>query len=190
MKIRLRPSTFLIDLGPLGLILHWMDRIFPSLIMQNICVIFDKRITWRLHTEMIETKAFRIFIRIYCLLKSEVLNMNIKLTLHKVLIRSVMIYACPTCELAVDTWSLKIAVSEKQGSLNHWKCSKVHTGPLFAYGFQPSVCIRLYRGHFNDLDTFTALRFTATGASPDPLHYYVTRLAMRIVHGSSLCQQC
>jgi hypothetical protein len=34
-------------------------------------VIFDKRITRRLHTEMTEAKAFRTFIRIYSQLKSE-----------------------------------------------------------------------------------------------------------------------
>jgi hypothetical protein len=34
-------------------------------------VIFDKRITWRLQLEMTEAKAFRTFIRIYSLLKSE-----------------------------------------------------------------------------------------------------------------------
>jgi hypothetical protein len=28
-------------------------------------VIFDKRMTWRLHMEMIEAKAFRTFIRMY-----------------------------------------------------------------------------------------------------------------------------
>jgi hypothetical protein len=42
-------------------------------------VIFDKRITWRLHLEMIEAKAFRTFIRIYSLLKSERLSAKIKL---------------------------------------------------------------------------------------------------------------
>jgi hypothetical protein len=34
-------------------------------------VIFDKRITWRLHREMIETKALRTFIRVYSIFKSE-----------------------------------------------------------------------------------------------------------------------
>jgi hypothetical protein len=58
--------------------------------VKYIGVIFDKRITWRFHTEMIETKAFRTFIRIYSLLKSEHLTSNIRLTLHKALIRSVM----------------------------------------------------------------------------------------------------
>jgi hypothetical protein len=55
-------------------------------------VIFDKKMTLRLHTEMIEAKAFRKFIRIYSLFKSERLSANIKLTLHKALIRSVMTY--------------------------------------------------------------------------------------------------
>jgi hypothetical protein len=34
-------------------------------------VIFHKRNTWRLHMERIEVKAFRTFIRIYSLFKSE-----------------------------------------------------------------------------------------------------------------------
>lgn len=34
-------------------------------------VIFDRRITWRLHIVMIEAKAFKTFIRCYCLFKSE-----------------------------------------------------------------------------------------------------------------------
>jgi hypothetical protein len=45
-------------------------------------VIFDKRITWRLHVEMIEAKAFRTFIRIYSVFKSERLSANIKLSIH------------------------------------------------------------------------------------------------------------
>jgi hypothetical protein len=53
-------------------------------------VIFDKELTWRLHVEIIEAKAFRTFVRIYSLFKSEDLSANFKLTLHKVLIRSVM----------------------------------------------------------------------------------------------------
>jgi hypothetical protein len=58
-------------------------------------VVFDKRMTWRLHIEKIEAKAFRTFIRLYSLFKSERLSINIKLTLHKALIRSVMTYAFP-----------------------------------------------------------------------------------------------
>jgi hypothetical protein len=66
-------------------------------------VIFDKRITWRLHTEMTEYKVFRTFIRICSLFKSERLSANNKLTLYKALIGSVMTYACPARELAADT---------------------------------------------------------------------------------------
>jgi hypothetical protein len=43
-------------------------------------VIFDKKVAWRLHIEMIEAKVFRTFIRIYSLFKSERLSTNIKLT--------------------------------------------------------------------------------------------------------------
>jgi hypothetical protein len=46
-------------------------------------VIFDRRVTWRLHIEMIEAKAFGTFIRMYSLFKSERLSANIKLTLTK-----------------------------------------------------------------------------------------------------------
>jgi hypothetical protein len=101
-------------------------------------VIFDKRITWRLHIEMTEAKAFRTFIRIYFIFKSERLSTNMKLTLHKALIRSVMTYACPAWELK----NFKIATHAKQGSAHHWKFFKEHTGPRFAHSFQPFVCIR------------------------------------------------
>jgi hypothetical protein len=41
-------------------------------------VIFDKRMTWTLHTETNEAKVFRTFIRLYSLFKSERLSVNIK----------------------------------------------------------------------------------------------------------------
>jgi hypothetical protein len=53
-------------------------------------------------------KAFRTFVRIYFLFINERLSANIKLTVHRALIRSVMTYACPTWELAVDTYPLKL----------------------------------------------------------------------------------
>jgi hypothetical protein len=77
--------------------------------VKYLSVIFDKRITWRLHLEMIEAKALRTFVRIYSLWKSEPLSTNIKQTLHKSLIRSVITYACrPAWELAVDTYLVKL----------------------------------------------------------------------------------
>jgi hypothetical protein len=58
-------------------------------------VIFDKKVTWILHIEMIEARAFRTFVRIYYLFKSDRLRANIKLILHKTLIRSIMTHVCP-----------------------------------------------------------------------------------------------
>jgi hypothetical protein len=108
--------------------MNWWNISFINNI-KYVNVIFNKRITWRLHTEMAEAKAFRTFIRNYSLFKIECLCANINLTLHKPLIRSVMTYACLPAE---------------QDSLHHWKFSKVNTGLQFALGFQPSVCIWLY----------------------------------------------
>jgi hypothetical protein len=71
-------------------------------------VVFDRKIPWRFHIEMIEAKAFRTLIRVYSLFKSERLSANIKLTLHKALIRSIMTYACPAWEFAADTNLLKL----------------------------------------------------------------------------------
>jgi hypothetical protein len=71
-------------------------------------VIFDKKITWRLHIQMIEAKAFITFIRVYSLLKSEWLRANIELTLHKALIRFVMTYASPALESAAYTLLIKL----------------------------------------------------------------------------------
>jgi hypothetical protein len=53
------------------LILNGQNIPFVSHV-KYVGVIFDKRIKWRVHTEMIEANAFRTFIRIYCLFKSSV----------------------------------------------------------------------------------------------------------------------
>jgi hypothetical protein len=57
---------------------------------------------------VIEAKAFRTVIRIYSLFESERLSTNIKLTLYKALIRSVVTYAGHAWELAADTYLLKL----------------------------------------------------------------------------------
>jgi hypothetical protein len=51
---------------------------------------------------MIKAKAFRTFMRIYYLFKSERLSISIKLILHKALIKSIMTYACPAWEFAAE----------------------------------------------------------------------------------------
>jgi hypothetical protein len=56
-------------------------------------VIFDKLITWRMHTETIAAKAFRMFVFTpFTKLDS---SFNIKLTLRKAPIRSIMTHASP-----------------------------------------------------------------------------------------------
>jgi hypothetical protein len=61
----------------------------------------------------LKTKAYRSFINVYSLLKNEQLNANIKLALHKALIRSLMTYACPAWESALDTHLLKTVALAK-----------------------------------------------------------------------------
>jgi hypothetical protein len=102
--------------------------------VKYLCVIFDKTITWILHVEVIEATAFRAFISIYSQFRSNCLNANSKLTLHKALITRAMIYACPVWELAADT-SLKDAMPAEQGSSHHWKFSKVHMALSYPYTY-------------------------------------------------------
>jgi hypothetical protein len=52
--------------------------------VKYIGVIFDKKITWRLHSETFETKTFRIFVGVYSLFKSD-RGTNIKFTHYNVL---------------------------------------------------------------------------------------------------------
>jgi hypothetical protein len=84
---RIRPPESLLTIN--GQNIHFVN------IVNYLGIIFDRKITWKLHIKMIETKAFRAFIKMYSLFKSEHLNANIKLTLYKALIRSIMTYASP-----------------------------------------------------------------------------------------------
>jgi hypothetical protein len=63
---------------------------------------------------MIEVMAFRAFITTYSLLKSKPLNINLKRTLHKALIRSIMTYACPAWEFASYNSLLKLQRVQKK----------------------------------------------------------------------------
>jgi hypothetical protein len=64
--------------------------------------------TWRLHIDRIVAKVWHTYLRTYSLFKSEHLSTDIKLPLYKILIRSIMTYACPTWEYAADTNLLKL----------------------------------------------------------------------------------
>jgi hypothetical protein len=97
---RIRPPDSLLTLN------GWEIPFVNS--VKYLAVILDKKITWRLFTEIIEAKVFRTFIRIYPIFKSERLSNNIKLTFHKALIRSAVTYACPAWEFAAETHLLKL----------------------------------------------------------------------------------
>jgi hypothetical protein len=85
MKAKLGPSTSL-TVSTISGSSHTERTVHPLReSFKYLGVIFSKRITWRLHIEIIEAKAFRTFIRVFSLLKSERLGENIKLTLHKAL---------------------------------------------------------------------------------------------------------
>jgi hypothetical protein len=90
-----------------GLMLHGQNIPFANNV-KYLDVIFDQRMTWSLYIETIKAKAFQTFIRLYSLFKSERLSANIKLTLHKALIRSIMTYACPSWEFAAEIHLLKL----------------------------------------------------------------------------------
>jgi hypothetical protein len=64
--------------------------------------------TWRRHIERTLAKALRMYVRTYSLFRSVRLGTDMKLTVYKALIRSVMTYACPTWEYAADAHLLKL----------------------------------------------------------------------------------
>jgi hypothetical protein len=102
-------------------------------------IIFYKRITWRLQIETIEDKAFRIFLTLYSLFKSERLNAGIKLMLHRALIRSLMTYACPAWELEAEIHLLKLQRLQNRVLCTNGKFPKTHIGPRYACGFPNSI---------------------------------------------------
>jgi len=71
-------------------------------------LIFYRIVTWRVHTETVPTKAFRKFIRLYPILKTERLSTNTELNLHEALIMSERTYACLSWEFAADNHLLKL----------------------------------------------------------------------------------
>jgi hypothetical protein len=68
--------------------------------------------TCRLHMDRTAAKDQDTYVRTYSFLKSEPLNTNIQLILYRAVIRSVIVYACPTC-----MWR----------TLASWNCSACRT---------------------------------------------------------------
>jgi hypothetical protein len=71
-------------------------------------VTFNSRMAWRHHIERTVAKALPKCMRTYSLFKYGRLSTNIKLTLYKSLIRSIMTYACTSWEHAADDHLLKL----------------------------------------------------------------------------------
>jgi hypothetical protein len=69
---------------------------------------FKRRMRQRHHIEKIVAKALHMYLRTYSLFKSGCLSTNIKLMLYEAPIRSVMTYACPTLEYALEAQLLKL----------------------------------------------------------------------------------
>jgi hypothetical protein len=76
-------------------------------------VIFDRRMTWRNHTERTVASALCTYIRICSLFKSGPLSTNIKIALYKALIMSLITYLCPTWGHAADAHLLKLQRLQK-----------------------------------------------------------------------------
>jgi hypothetical protein len=70
-------------------------------------VTYNSRMTWSYHIERTVAKALGMYVRTCSLFRTGLLNTNIKLTLCKALVRSVMIHAYSTCEYVVDDPLLK-----------------------------------------------------------------------------------
>jgi hypothetical protein len=119
-------------------------------------VFFDK-VTWRLHIEIIKAKAFRTFIRVYSLLKSEQLSAYIKLTLHKALIRFVMTSATPAWEFAADTHLMKLKRLQNEALLafgnysRHTLVRDLHMAFRipFVYDYMMRICRQQAEGKRN-----------------------------------------
>jgi hypothetical protein len=76
--------------------------------VKYVSVILYERITWRVHVKITEAKGHRTFIRGYSQFKNENLSADIKVTVHKALIRTVMTCACPAWEFEAGAHLLRL----------------------------------------------------------------------------------
>jgi len=74
-----------------------------------------RNITWRIYTET-TASTFRTFIGVFSLFKSERLSANIKLIIHKTLLRSTMTYVCTTWQFTADSFPETAAFSKRVSS--------------------------------------------------------------------------
>jgi hypothetical protein len=126
MKGKLRQSIFLQKTQRVpDNVLQLNGRSIPFVI--NVMYL-DVTLDWRHNIERTVAKALRTYIRTYSLFKSVHINTNIKLTLNKALIRSVMICACSMWEYAADCHLLKLEHLQNRilcGTENLDRCTPV-----------------------------------------------------------------
>jgi acyl-CoA synthetase (AMP-forming)/AMP-acid ligase II len=77
----------------------------------------------------------------HSIFKRKLLSANIKLKLHKNLIRSVMIYACPAWEFPSENHLLKLQCLQNKALRTTWRFPAAHIGLRYACGFPNSVCL-------------------------------------------------
>jgi hypothetical protein len=75
------------------------DNVLQLNNLMYLGVIFDKGMTWNHNIKRTVTKALSTSIRTCSLFKYECLDTNIKLTLYKAVIRSVITYAWPPASM-------------------------------------------------------------------------------------------
>jgi hypothetical protein len=109
MKEKLKRSLSPEDLRGPDDVLQLKGRHIPlSNNVTYLGVIFNRRMTWRYQNEITVAKALSIYVSSYFLSGSGRLNTNIKLTIYKALIRSVMTHVAPLWDYAVNTHLLKL----------------------------------------------------------------------------------
>jgi hypothetical protein len=84
-------------------------------------VTFDMRMTWSLLIERTVAKALLTYVRTYPLFKIARLDTDIKLTLYKALVSSVMTYALSHLGACGGRSTLEIAAPAEQSTPRYWK---------------------------------------------------------------------
>jgi hypothetical protein len=75
---------------------------------EYLSVIFNRRMTWRLHLKTTVAKAIVSYVRIHSIFKSKHLSANIKLVMYRAIIRLIMTSACSSWDVVADTYQMKL----------------------------------------------------------------------------------
>jgi hypothetical protein len=108
-----------------------------------LCVIFDRRMTWRHHIERTVTKALHMYVRAYSLFKSGCASTSINLHFAKLWLGKLWLMPAPP-GVCSRCWPLEFAAPAEQSTPHYWKSWQVHTSLRIAHGFQNSLCVWLH----------------------------------------------